>query len=183
MMNFLRKHWFDLGALFAILIVVHIVLNFKSLTHYQLLMWMSLITLFLHQLEEYRIVGTFPGMINTVMYKSELPDRYPLNPNTAFYINVFVGWSVYFLAAFFAEKAIWLGIAAIMVSLGNIIAHTFVFNIKGKMIYNAGLVTSWLLFAPCVWFFVSILWRENLLSISDLFIGIPLGVVLNIFGV
>lgn len=151
-MRILRKHRYDLGGLFSILVLGFISLNFKTLTDYQLLMWLSLATLFLHQLEEYRIVGTFPGMINTAMYKSKQPDRYPLNPNTAFYINVFVGWGVYFLAAVFAEKAIWLGIAAIMISLGNTITHIFILNIKAKTLYNAGLVICWLFFLPCVYF-------------------------------
>ncbi len=90
-MNTLRKHWYDIGGLLSILIVGFIFLKFDTLSDYQLLMWVSLATLFLHQLEEYRMVGTFPGMINTAMYKSSNPDRYPLNPNTSYYINVFVG--------------------------------------------------------------------------------------------
>lgn len=146
-------------------------------------MWLSLISLFFHQLEEYRIVGTFPGMINKVMYNSELPDRYPLNTNTSFVINVFVGWVFYFLAAIFAEKAVWLGIATILVSFGNIIAHTFLFNIKGRTIYNAGMATSLLFFVPCIYYFIVIVQRNNLLSIGDLIIGIILGIILNVIGV
>ena len=155
-MKILRNHWYDLGAILLILVLGFISLNLKTTTDYQLLMWFSLASLFLHQLEEYRIVGTFPGMINTVMYKSIQPDRYPLYPNTAFSITIFVGWAVYFLAALFAENAIWLGIAAILILLGNTIAHTLIFNFKGKTLYNAALVTSWLFFVPCVYFFIVI---------------------------
>jgi hypothetical protein len=179
-MTILRKHWYDLGGLLSIFVLVYILLNFKRLTHYQLLMWLSLVSLFFHQLEEYRIAGTFPGMINTVMFKSESPDRYPLNTNTAFLINVFLGWGVYFLAALFAEEAMWLGIAAIMISLGNTIAHTVLFNIKGKTFYNAGMITCWLFFVPCIYFFISIVFKDNLVTINDLLIGIPLGIALNI---
>lgn len=146
-------------------------------------MWLSLVSLLFHQLEEYRIVGTFPGMLNTVMYKSELPNRYPLNTNTALLVNVIVGWTFYFFAAFFAEKAIWLGLATILLSLGNIIAHTFLFTIKGKTIYNAGMVTSWIFFAPCIYFFSSIVHNENLISTTDYLIGIPTGIILNVIGV
>lgn len=146
-------------------------------------MWFSLISLFLHQLEEYRIVGTFPGMVNKVLFKSERPDRYPLNTNTAFLINVLEGWLLYFLAAVFAEKAMWLCIATLMISFGNIIAHTILFNIKGKTFYNAGLITCWLFFAPCIYFFFKIISNTNLVSLRDYIIGITLGVILNIFGV
>ncbi len=182
-MNILRKHWFDIGAILSILVLAFVFLNFKTLSNYELLMWLSLISLFFHQLEEYRVVGTFPGMLNTVLYKSEIPDRYPLNTNTAFYVNVVIGWSSYLLAALFAEKAIWLGLATILISIGNIIGHTTLFNIKGKTIYNAGLATSWLFFAPCAYFFFPIVYNEHLITTTDYLIGIPLGIILNVVGI
>ena len=182
-MNFLRKHWYDLGSVFAGITIIYIFKFHYSLTSYQYLMWLSLASLFFHQLEEYRIVGTFPGMLNAVVYKSEMPDRYPLNTNSALFVNVIVGWTFYFFAVFFAEKAIWLGLATILTSLGNIIAHTFLFNIKGKTIYNAGMVTGWLFFAPCIYFFFLIVCNENIVTITDYLIGIPLGITLNLIGV
>jgi hypothetical protein len=39
-------------------------------------------------------------------------------------VNVGVGWVSYLLAGVFAERALWLGIAAIFVSFGNLVAHT-----------------------------------------------------------
>lgn len=182
-MNFLRKHWFDIGGVLAIIVGIGIYLNLEKLSTYQLLMWLSLVSLFCHQQEEYRIVGTFPGMLNTYLYKSAMPDRYPLNTNTALIINVGVGWTFYFLAALFSEKAIWLGIATMLISFGNIIAHTFLFNIKGKTFYNAGLATTWLFFVPCVYLFIKIIYADNLATLQDLLIGIPLGIVLNVVGV
>jgi hypothetical protein len=183
MMTFLRKHWFDIGGFLSIITLLFVYTNYKTFSNYQVLMWFSLVSLFFHQLEEYRIVGTFPGMINSNLFKSAIPDRYPLNTNTAFYINVTVGWGFYLLAALLSEKAVWLGMATILISFGNIIAHTFLFNIKGKTYYNAGMITSWLLFAPCIYFFIKISYSENLITINDLFIGISLGIVLNVIGV
>ncbi len=182
-MNLLRKYWYDLGAFLSIIVCIYVFKNYDSLTNYQNLMWLSLVSLFLHQLEEYRIVGTFPGMVNSVMFKSKMPDRYPLNANTSFYVNVVVGWTSYLLAAILAEKAVWLGIATIMVSIGNTVAHTTVFNIKGKTFYNAGLATSWLLFVPCALYFVSTIHTNNLATITDYFIGIAFGIILNIVGI
>jgi hypothetical protein len=181
-MNFIRKHWYDIGAVLAVVLLV-LLLQSKTLTSYRYWAWLSLLSLLLHQLEEYRIAGTFPGMINRVMFKSNLPDRYPLNTHTAFIVNVWLGWTLYFLAACFGEKAIWLGLATALVSLGNIIAHSLLFNIKGKTFYNAGLATSWLFFAPCVFFFFKIVTAENLITTTDYFVGIPLGIIINIFGV
>jgi len=182
-MDFLRKHWYDLAGVFALVTLAILGIYHARLTNYQLLMWLSLISLFFHQMEEYRIVGTFPGMVNSVLFKSDQPDRYPLNTNTAFVINVLLGWVIYFLAAIAGEKFIWLGIATILVSFGNIVAHTLVFNIKGKTIYNAGMATSLLFFVPCTFFFFKIIYEGNLVTITDYLIGIPLGAALNIFGI
>jgi hypothetical protein len=182
-MNFLRKSWFDLGGGFALIVLLYLAFNYPHLSPYQLLMWLSLVSLFFHQLEEYRIVGTFPGMVNSVMFKSDMPDRYPLNMNSALYVNVFAGWLTYFLAAIFAEKAIWLGLATILVSVGNTIAHTLVFNGLGKTVYNAGLATSWLFFAPVVYFFFFITHGEGLITLTDYLIGIPLGIAFNVVGI
>lgn len=110
-MSFLRKHWFDLGGILALVLVFYMIFYFGELSQYQTIVWLSLLSLLLHQLEEYRIVGTFPGMVNQVMFKSEQPDRYPLNTNSALMVNVIMGWTLYFLAAILAEKAIWLGMA------------------------------------------------------------------------
>ena len=182
-MNLLRKNWYDVGAFLAVVVSMYVFISHSDLSNYQTILRLSLVSLFLNQSEEYRIAGTFPGMVNTVMYNSMMPDRYPLNTNSAFYINVVIGWTFYFLAALLGESAIWLGIATIIVSIGNTIAHTIVFNIKGKTIYNAGLVTSWLLFVPCAYFFVSIIHTEHLATTMDYWIGIPLGITLNVVGI
>lgn len=181
--NFLRNHWYDIGGVIGIIILGGVFLFLPDISNYQLLMWLSLIALFFHQVEEYRVPGTFPGMVNRVMFSSNMPDRYPLNSNTSFIINVEIAWSLYLLAAITGERLVWLGMATILVSLGNIIAHTFIFNIKGKMIYNAGLATSWLFFAPCVFFFFKIIHDENLATTSDYLIGVPLGILINIIAV
>jgi len=182
-MKFLGKHWYDLGGVLALLVLVYLWMNKYFMSSYQNLMWISLISLFIHQLEEYRIVGTFPGMLNSTLFNSDIPDRYPLNTRTSFYVNVFTGWLFYFLAALFAEKAVWLGIATLLVSAGNIIAHTLVFNIKGKTLYNAGLASSWILFAPCLYFSIKILIQHSLGSVFDFILGIVLGLALNYIGI
>jgi hypothetical protein len=182
-MNFLRRHWYDIGGILAIVAIPLLYWYQSHLTHYQLLMWLSIVSLFFHQLEEYRIVGTFPEMVNKVMFKSNIPDRFPLNTNTSLVINVFIGWLTYLLAALAGQQFIWLGMATILVSLGNIIAHTFVFNIKGRTLYNAGMATSWLFFTPCVYFFFKIIHQEHLVTTTDYIIGIPLGIIINVVGV
>lgn len=182
-MNYIRNHWFDIGGITAVVMLAVLLLSYQNLSDYQLLMLLNLTALFLHQLEEYRWPGTFPGMLNRVMFNSDQPDRYPLNSNTSLIVNVFVGWTVYLLAIIAGSSLVWMGMAAILVSLGNIVAHTFVFNLKGKTLYNAGLISCWLLFAPCAFFFFKIIHQQDLVSTTDYLIGIPLGIAINIYGV
>ena len=180
-MDFLRLHWFDLGIALAVAVGGFVLIVHP--TGIALLLWLNLMALFLHQFEEYRYPGYFPGMMNTVMFSSTQPDRYPLNPQTALTINLIVGWLFYFMAALFNQKVLWLGIATILVSAGNFIAHTFLFNIKGRTRYNPGMATSVLLFLPlAVIFFVAIL-QVNAASMLDWILGVMLGLILNYVGI
>ena len=180
-MNFIRLHWFDIGLTFAF--VTGGIVFASHLNTVSLLLWISLISLFLHQFEEYRYPGYFPGMMNAVMFSSKQPDRYPLNTNTAFIVNVFTGWLFYFLAAVFAEKVLWLGIATILVSVGNFFAHTFLFNIKGKTRYNPGMLTAIIFFAPIAVYFGYLLIQGNLATRTDWIVGVILGIALNVIGI
>ena len=181
MTSFLRSHWFDLGLGLAV-VTAGGVLLFRP-GGLSLLLWLSLISLFLHQAEEYRYPGYFPGMMNVVMFNSDRPERYPLNPQIAMLINVSVGWLTYFLAALLAGRAIWLAIAAMLVSLGNFVAHTFLFNIKGKTRYNPGMLTAILLFLPLTVIFFSWIIRHQAATPLDWVAGILLGLVLNFVGI
>lgn len=176
-MNYLRYHWFEL-AIFLV-IVLAIALYIIQPSGMTLLLWLSLGSLFLHQIEEWRYPGYFPGMLNTTMFKSDMPDRYPLNANSGMIVNVVFGWGSYLLAALFWRQAIWLAFATMMVSIGNIVAHTLIFNIKGKTLYNPGLITSWLCFAPIVYFFSDTVMVDHLATPLDWTIGTVLGVALN----
>ncbi len=122
-------------------------------------------------------------MINTVLFKSDMPDKYPLNSNTALIINVSTGWLTYFLAALFARQAIWLGIASILISAGNFIAHSILFNFRGKTKYNPGMITSIILFLPISCFFFYALIISNSASLTDWIIGFILGIILNTAGI
>ena len=180
-MNFLRMHWFDLGIVLAAATGGYVLIARPG--GIALLLWLNLIALFLHQFEEYRYPGFFPGMMNKVMFGSAQPDRYPLNPQIALVVNLMVGWLVYFLAAVFGRQALWLGIATMLVSLGNFIAHTFLFNIKGKTRYNPGMLAAILLFLPLAVIFFGLVIRQNTASVLDWVAGVGLGGVLNYVGI
>ena len=181
MLNWFRLYWFEVGIFLSLPIIVYLVTS--RVSEISLILWISSITLFIHQFEEYRYPGYFPGMINIAMYASTKPDRYPFNPNTGFIVNTIVGWIFFFLAAVFADSFIWLGIATILVSVGNVIAHTFLFNIKGKTKYNPGMATAIILFLPLTIYFFYVLVTKNLATLLDYVFGILFGIILNYVGI
>jgi len=182
-MGFLRRHWFDIGAGLAVVAAAWLAVTWSGMQELQRILWISLITLFLHQFEEYRLPGGFPRMMNTAMFSSEMPDRYPLNANTAFIINVGMGWLIYLLAALFGARVLWLGIASVLVSVGNVMAHAVMFNVKGKTRYNPGMLTAILLFLPVAVIFFTVLIASGVASLLDWIGGVSFGAVLNVVGI
>ena len=182
-MELWRKHWFDVGGALALPLAAWLYWQRAGLTDLQLLLGLSLLALLVHQLEEYRWPGYFPGMLNATVYNSQLPDRYPLNPQTALVINVVLGWVAYALALVFARQLPWLGIATMLVSLGNVVAHTLFFNYRGRTWYNPGMATALLLFGPLVGLFGRVVWQQHLATSADWLLGIGSGVLLNYVGI
>lgn len=182
-MTFLRNNWFDIGSVLAILNIAALLIFQNELSGFEILLWISLISLFIHQFEEYRYPGYFPGMVNTVLFKSSEPDRYPLNTNSSFIVNVVLGWGIYAAAIFVNTDAVWFTMIPIIVSLGNFMAHTLLFNIKGKTFYNPGMLTSVLLFLPIVIYYFYYISINDLAATSDYIFGIIGGIILNYVGI
>src|SRR6266568_7227059 len=122
-MELLRKHWVDLGGTLVVVIVLFLIINHNNVSVLKTILLISFVSLLLHQLEEYRFPGNFPSNFNKFFFHSNIPDRYPLNTQSIFIINVCFGWTIYTLAILFADKAIWLAIASFMTSIGNIVIH------------------------------------------------------------
>lgn len=91
-MNVFRQYWYRIGFILAILLGIGLGMWHSHISDFRVLLSVSLITLFLHQFEEYQFPGYFPRMLNTAVFKSNQPDRFPLNANTSWIINVWLGW-------------------------------------------------------------------------------------------
>ena len=182
-MDVFRDRWYQIGIGLATVLSVALLVWHDSLSSFRALLGVSLVSLFIHQFEEYQFPGGFPRMLNTAMFNSKQPDRYPLNPNTALIINTTIGWTLYALAFIFADRALWLAIASILVSAGNVFAHLILFNIKGKTLYNPGMFTALALFLPITIYFFVYITRHNLLHPLSLIVGLVLGALINYFGV
>jgi hypothetical protein len=179
--KYAERHWFDVGAVLGIALAIWLVIAGSGMDTITLILWISLLTLFAHQVEEWRWPGWFPGMLNVVLFRSDDPWRHPLNVRSGLVVNVVVGWTSYLLAALFGAGLLWLAMATILVSVGNCVLHLLVIPIRGRMPYNPGMATSLFLFLPVsVWFFI-VAWPQ--MSVADTVIGLLLGVVLNVGGV
>jgi hypothetical protein len=180
-MRFMERHWFDVGGVLGIVLAIWLAFTGSTMSTLTLLLWLSLLSLLAHQVEEWRWPGWFPGMLNVVLFRSKDPWRFPLNIRSGLVVNVVVGWLGYLLAALLAERALWLALATILVSFGNCVLHLLLVPIRGRMPYNPGMVTSLLFFLPLVVWFAVVALPE--MSIVDIIIGLLLGLVLNVGGV
>lgn len=180
-MRFMQRHWFDVGGILGVVLAIWLIVAGAQLAPLHLLLWLSLLSLLAHQVEEWRWPGWFPGMLNVVLFRSADPWRFPLNVRSGLAVNVGVGWIGYLLAALLAEKALWLALATITVSIGNFVLHVIVIPIRGHMPYNPGMLTSVLLFLPISIWFIAAYWTA--MSALDVIGGLLLGLVLNVGGV
>jgi len=179
--RYAERHWFDVGVVLGLALAIWLIITGSTMDTITLILWISLLTLFAHQVEEWRWPGWFPGMLNVVLFRSDDPWRFPLNVRSGFVVNVVVGWGSYLLAALVGERALWLAMATILVSVGNCVLHLIVIPVRGRIPYNPGMATSLVLFLPVsVWFFGTV-WSS--MSVGDVVVGLLLGIVLNVGGV
>jgi hypothetical protein len=136
-MNYIRRHWYSLGLLFGAADVIWILSG--HLNTVQVILLLNFVVLTVHQFEEYAWPGGEPWIINEVMMRrSGRPDRYPLNQNNAFFINVPLAYPFYVLPVFFLD-VIWLGLAPTIFGFAQLAVHGIANNQKLKTIYNPGI--------------------------------------------
>jgi hypothetical protein len=137
-MRFFRRHWYDVGAVVAVFAIIALALRWGSMDVLQRLLLLNFIVILLHQYEEYGWPGGEPAIMNIVLQRSTIPDRYPLNQNSAMVINVLAAYSFYLIPVFF-PRVIWLGLAPVLFGMLQFIVHGIVTNKKMKSLYNPGL--------------------------------------------
>lgn len=105
-------------------------MNWETIPRINSILWLSFVAILLHQFEEYRWPGYFPGIFNIALFKSE-SDNYPLNKQSAMIINVVIAYVFYLLPVFF-PSVVWLGMAPVLMGFFQIIFHGVVINIRAK---------------------------------------------------
>ncbi len=141
-LKFLRRRWSTIGLFSAIVAGAYLIFAWKELVFLQKLLILNFIVVLLHQFEEYTWPSGFPAVANMVLYKSEKPDRYPLNQNSSMVANLIFAYGFYLFPVFF-PNVIWLGLAPVLLGLTvQFFGHVIYANIKLRTFYTPGTVTT-----------------------------------------
>lgn len=170
MMNFFRKHWYDIGAVVAVGVCLYLFVSWGEVSKIQVFLLLSFVAILLHQFEEYRWPGYFAGLFNVVIFKSDMPDRYPLNTQSAMIVNILIAYLFYLLPIFF-QNVIWLGMAPVFMGFFQFIWHGVFANRKAKTIYNPGLGAVVLLHIPVGGAYMNYIISNDLVTVLDWILG------------
>lgn len=166
-----------IGGVLGVVLFFYGVYLIHSLSTYTLILLFSFVSLLFHEVEEYVWPGKFPRTINSILFKSKIPDRYPLNSQISFVVNVVFGWSIYLLAIFLGPEYVWLAVVSVMVSVGNIFIHVILLNVCGKRLYNPGMATSVLLFLPISVYFFYYTLSRGIVAWGELGVSVVVGLI------
>lgn len=172
-MKFILKQWYNLSAVIGVAILLFTVVTWSHWHYLQALALLNLGVIFLHFFEEFGFPGGFPKFCNTMfaMKNSPAPDRYPLNPMSALWINWGTVIVMYLVPVFFPEQ-IWLGLVPMIFGgMAQLLMHGVVNNVMLKSRYNAGLATTALGHVPLFIAYVYHIETHHLATMWDYVIG------------
>lgn len=170
-MNYLRHYWQDIGGIVGVVVCIGLFFQYQHIQELQVILWLSFVAILFHQFEEYRWPGYFPGVFNIVIFKSENPDKYPLNSHSAMVINILIAYGFYLLPIFFIDQ-IWIGLAPIFMGFFQLVWHGVFANFKIKGIYNPGLFAVMFLHIPIGAWYINYIMVHNLVTVYDWILGI-----------
>ncbi|KAJ4316017.1 hypothetical protein N0V84_008081 [Fusarium piperis] len=162
MLDFCRHHWYDVGAVSAIVTINYFYNNRRALTPAQKWLLASFLAILIHQFEEYRFPGGFPAAMNIGVHASARPERYPLNAQSAMITNTVATYGLYLPPIFYPEK-IWFGLGPMIMGFGQVLIHGMNINAKMHSFYNPGLASAILVHVP-----VGIAYLRHVRSIGQL---------------
>jgi hypothetical protein len=170
-MNFFRRHWYEIGAVVAIGTVVWLTLAWQDVGGLQRLLLLNFITLLIHQYEEYGWPGGLPAILNMGIMPSPMPDRYPLNQNSAMVVNLLAVYGFYLVPVFF-PTVIWLGLGPVLYGLFQLVFHGVMVPRKLRCVYNPGLAMVALGHSPVAVCYFYYIHADGLVSVWDWVFGV-----------
>jgi hypothetical protein len=170
-MNFLRRHWYNVGLFVAIVSIVYLIFAWGDMWVLQRLLFMNFIVLLLHQFEEYGFPGGEPAIMNMALQPSSTPNRYPLNQNSAMITNVVIVYIMYLVPVFFSD-VIWLGLAPMLFGMMQFMVHGIMTPKKLGQFYNPGLGAVVLGHIPLAIYYIYYIHSNGIVTGWDWIVGI-----------
>ena len=168
------KNWHYIGGILFVALAFLVGFFGEAIEPLRKILLLSYMALLVHQFEEYAVPGGFPAVFNIVMSgEKEAPDRYPLNPKSAFLVNVLCAYPFYIIAIVFSDL-IWLGLAQILFGMAQVFIHGIFVNVKMKSLYNPGLGAVVFLHWPIGLYYIWYIYANGLIQPWYWFAGIGL---------
>lgn len=182
-MNFLRRHWYNVGLFVAIVSIVYLIFSWVDMGVLQRLLFMNFIVILLHQYEEYGFPGGEPAIMNMALQSSPTPTIYPLNQNSAMITNVGASYLFYLIPVFF-PNVIWLGLAPMLFAMMQFVVHGILTPKKLGQFYNPGLAAVILGHIPLGVYYIYYIHSNGIVTLWDwlfaiMYLVIFLGVIMN----
>lgn len=182
-MNFLRRHWYNVGLFVAILSIVYLIFAWGDMGVLQRLLFMNFIALLIHQFEEYGWPGGEPAIMNIALQSSPTPRTYPLNQNSAMITNVLAAYLFYLIPVFF-PNVIWLALPPMIFGIAQFVVHGIVTAKKLGQFYNPGLAAVILGHVPLGIYYIYYIHSNGIVTGWDwlfaiVYLGFFLGVIMN----
>ncbi len=170
-MKLVINYWYRFGAAALVCLGIVLAVRRPAFSEVQWLLVFNLMALLAHQVEEYQFPGGAPLIINRIVYdERELTDRYPGNSLSICLVNT-SAWVIYGISIFLPH-IYWFGLGVMMFSLFQILGHLVEMNLKLKVWYNPGLVTTLFLFLPIGWRYIALVSTRHLVSRWDWVFGV-----------
>jgi len=142
-----RREWPRVAAVQAMVLGgVSLLIGRKTQTNLRALSVMNAMTMCAHQYEEYVDPGSFPGMVNIAMFKSDQPLNYPFNAHSAMCANIF--FRALYVPAMLFPKVKWLGLPPVLLGIFQAFAHGLLAPRVPNSKYSPGMLTAALLHLP-----------------------------------
>ena len=165
-MKWFCRNWYWVGGVVAAVTLIVLAVMWRQLDMLVRLQMLSFVAILIHQLEEYGWPGGEPAIMNIVLQKSDIPNRYPLNQFSAMFTNVWITYTVYLIPVFL-PNVIWLGLAPMLFGFGQFIVHGIATNIRLRSWYNPGLGAVVLLHYPIGIYYCWYVVHNGLATTSD----------------
>ncbi len=181
-----RRQWPRIGAVAAMVVAAGTALAGGRLSRRQRLAALNLSALMVHQYEEYHAPGYFPGQLNRGLFGSDSPRNYPLNTNSAMWINTAIAYPMYMAPVLIPDRK-WLGLGPTQFGIGQVVLHGMVFPRLGRRegsvyTYSPGLLAALLLHLPIGVAYIQAL-REDGMVEGDWIKGIAYAMAITPLGI